>query len=177
MSKQFTPPALQASPQSVSLRSESAERTHALGEMLGSLLAPGDVILLRGELGAGKTIFTQGIGAGLGVVETINSPTFTLLKEYAGRVALYHFDFYRIEDPAELFALGFEQYFGGDGVCVVEWSERGEAAAPWPEDWLRVTLRTTGLGERTLLFDAAGTRGRALLAGFARAVNAKDGMR
>ncbi len=109
----------------VTLHSASASQTHRLGALLGGLLRPGDVVLLEGPLGAGKTALTQGIGAGLGVRETINSPTFTLLKEYTGRLPLHHFDLYRIEDPEELFTLGFEDYFSGDGVCVVEWADRG----------------------------------------------------
>ena len=96
----------------VALHSKSATDTHRLGALLGALLQPGDVVLLEGSLGAGKTALTQGIGAGMGVGGAINSPTFTLLKEYEGRLPLYHFDLYRIEDPEELFALGFEDYFG-----------------------------------------------------------------
>jgi tRNA threonylcarbamoyladenosine biosynthesis protein TsaE len=162
------------------LRSESAERTRALGALLGERLAPGDVVLLSGDLGAGKTVFAQGIGAGLGVRGPINSPTFTLLKEYAGRLPLYHFDLYRIEDPDELFSLGFDAYFEAAGVAVVEWAERGEAAdgAPWPGDWLRVRLVAAGPTARRLLVDAAGPRGRALLAKLARvAVGTRDAAR
>jgi tRNA threonylcarbamoyladenosine biosynthesis protein TsaE len=150
------------------LRSGSLEETQRLGAQLGRLLAAGDVVLLTGTLGAGKTAFTQGIGAGLGVRETVNSPTFMLVKEYAGRLPLYHFDLYRIEEPEELYALGFEEYFGGDGVAVVEWAERGEDArgAVWPANWLRVALRA-GVSrptERTLDLSAQGARGQALLA-------------
>jgi tRNA threonylcarbamoyladenosine biosynthesis protein TsaE len=155
------------------LSSESARHTRALGARLGEVLTPGDVVLLSGELGAGKTVFTQGIGEGLGVTSPINSPTFTLLKEYDGRVPLYHFDLYRIEDPEELFDLGFDQYFGGEGVCVVEWAERAEAKdpgmVPWPENWLRVTLHARGPHMRTLHCEAAGPRGEVLLGDFARA--------
>lgn len=156
----------------VVLRSTSAEQTWRLGALLGALLAPGDVVLIVGDLGAGKTVFAQGIGAGLGVTDTINSPTFTLLKEYQGRVPLYHFDLYRIESPDELAALGFEDYFGGEGVCVVEWAERGEigdgAETIWPENWLRIELRKVSAVERALWCMALGRRGRALLAELGR---------
>jgi tRNA threonylcarbamoyladenosine biosynthesis protein TsaE len=162
----------------VELRSESAARTRALGKLLGMLLKPGDIVLLEGDLGAGKTVFTQGVGAGLGIGGPINSPTFTLLKEYSGRIPLYHFDLYRIEDPAELFGLGFEGYFGGEGVCVVEWAERGETGdageAPWPEDWLRVTLRYAGPDSRRLRCAARGARGQALLDAFLAAASGKE---
>jgi tRNA threonylcarbamoyladenosine biosynthesis protein TsaE len=148
------------------LTSESTARTRRLGALLGGLLRAGDIILLEGQLGVGKTALTKGIGAGLGITGAINSPTFTLLKEYAGRLPLYHFDLYRIEDPEELFALGFEDYFGGAGVCVVEWADRGitaDGATLWPEDWLRVVMTASGANRRTLTCSAAGARGEDLL--------------
>ena len=156
----------------VTLHSASASQTHRLGALLGGLLRAGDVVLLEGSLGAGKTALTQGIGAGLGVRETINSPTFTLLKEYAGRLPLYHFDLYRIEDPEELFALGFEDYFGGEGVCVVEWADRGVAAdgaTLWGADWLRIAIAADGGTKRALTCTASGARGVALLRAFVAA--------
>ncbi len=159
------------SPRTVELRSASLEETQLLGERLGRLLGPGDIVLLHGALGAGKTAFAQGIGRGLEVSGTINSPTFTLLKEYVGRLPLYHFDLYRIEDPAEVEALGFAPYFEDGGVSVVEWAERGEAPdageMPWPTDWLRVSILRTGAHARLLRCTAAGTRGVALLDAFA----------
>lgn len=158
------------------LRSTSVEDTQRLGELLGGLLMAGDLVLLEGGLGAGKTAFTQGIGRGLGVVGTINSPTFTLLKEYAGRLPLYHFDLYRIEDPDELESLGFDDYFAGDGVSVVEWADRGEreveasgAAEGWPASWLRIRFVKVTSDERLLRCTAAGRSGAALLAAFAHA--------
>ena len=161
------------------LHSSSVAETRRLGSLLGSLLQPGDVVLLTGDLGAGKTAFTQGIGAGLGVTDTINSPTFTILKEYMGRVPLYHFDLYRIEDPDELLALGFEDYFGGAGVSVVEWAERGESGslgdAVWPASWLRIEFHKLSSSERALRCVASGSRGQGLLAELARAAHtAKD---
>lgn len=153
--------------------SESVERTRRLGALLGGLLARGDVVLLHGELGAGKTAFTQGVGRGLGVTATVNSPTFTILKEYAGRLPLYHFDLYRIEDPGELETLGFADYFAGDGVSVIEWAERGEVdgeEAPWGPDALRVRFERGADTGRLLHFSAIGSGGRRLLDGLADAV-------
>jgi tRNA threonylcarbamoyladenosine biosynthesis protein TsaE len=159
----------------VALHSKSAADTQRLGALLGALLRPGDVVLLEGTLGAGKTALTQGIGAGLGVRGAINSPTFTLLKEYEGHMPLYHFDLYRIEDPEELFALGFEDYFGGEGVSVVEWADRGMAAdgaTPWPANWLGISITPDGATKRTLTCSALGGRGEALLRAFVAAASA-----
>ena len=163
-------------PSLTELHSRSADETRRLGEVLGARLAPGDLVLLEGDLGAGKTAFTQGIGKGLGVVETINSPTFTLLKEYAGRLLLYHFDLYRIEDPDELVSLGFDEYFAGEGVCVIEWADRGTGARDaagateaWPASWLRIQFLKLSSDERLLRCTAAGQRGASLLAAFASA--------
>ncbi len=159
------------------IRSGSIERTRELGAALGSLLAPGDVVLLEGDLGAGKTALTQGIGQGLGVQAVINSPTFTILKEYAGRLSLYHFDLYRIESPEEVYSLGFEDYFGGDGVCVIEWAERGEpeelsAPLPWPESYLRIRMRADGPHDRLLEVTSAGPRGEQLHTAWLDAIGA-----
>jgi tRNA threonylcarbamoyladenosine biosynthesis protein TsaE len=155
-------------------RSASVEQTRGLGQTLGALLAPGDVVLLVGDLGAGKTALTQGIGAGLSICGVINSPTFTILKEYTGRLTLYHFDLYRIESPEEVFALGFEDYFSGEGVCVVEWAERGEpreegVSLPWPADYLRLTMRADGPDARLIELTSAGPRGAELQAALTRA--------
>lgn len=159
--------------QPLTVRSSSVAETRWLGALLGGLLHAGDIVLLHGGLGAGKTALTQGIARGLDVSATVNSPTFTLLKEYAGRLPLYHFDLYRIDDPAEVHALGFDDYFVGDGVCIIEWAEQGQpanASAPWPDIWLRCTLHRIAPDARVLLFDAAGARGAALLAAFASAI-------
>lgn len=158
------------------LRSASPDATRALGKRLGRLLQPGDVVLLSGGLGAGKTALAQGIARGLGIADPVSSPTFTILKEYAGRIPMYHFDLYRIEDPGELETLGFGDYFYGDGAVVVEWAERGEweGGAPWPEDVLRIAIATAGPEVRVLRLSATGPRGAALLAWMRRPAGAAE---
>ena len=109
----------------------SPEETRALGSSLASALLPGDVVLLHGDLGAGKSEFTRGIARGLGISGPVSSPSFTILNLYdRGRVKLYHFDWYRLESPEELYELGMDEYLGGDGVAVVEWPDRCPEAIP-----------------------------------------------
>lgn len=99
------------------------EDTFMLGKKLGMEAAAGQLYCLNGDLGVGKTVFTQGFAAGLGITEPVNSPTFTILQEYEeGRLPFYHFDVYRIADPEEMYELGYEDYFFGEGVCLVEWA-------------------------------------------------------
>lgn len=101
----------------------SAEETYALGKKLGEEAKPGAVFCLSGDLGVGKTVFTKGFAVGLGVTDTVNSPTFTIVQEYQGRLPFYHFDVYRIEEPEEMEEIGYEDYFYGDGACMIEWAE------------------------------------------------------
>ena len=103
---------------------ESAEQTIGLGEKLGSFLRPGDVIALQGTLAAGKTTITKGIARALGITEDITSPTFTLISVYEGRLPLYHMDVYRLEGSADFSDLGAEEMLYGNGICVIEWSEK-----------------------------------------------------
>ncbi len=111
--------------------SRSPEETFALGEQMGREAAPGKVYCLNGDLGVGKTVFTQGFSKGLGIEEPVNSPTFTILQVYdEGRMPLYHFDVYRLGDPEEIEEIGYEEYFFGEGVCLVEWPERIEDYIP-----------------------------------------------
>ena len=101
-----------------------AEDTYALGKKIGEEARPGEVYTLIGDLGVGKTVFTQGLAAGLGITEPVNSPTFTIIQIYeSGRIPLYHFDVYRIADVEEMDEIGYEDYFFGDGVCLIEWAE------------------------------------------------------
>lgn len=129
--------------------SHSPEETRALGEKLAARLEPGDVVILEGELGAGKSELARGIARGLGVTETVTSPSFTILNVYeSGRCPLYHFDWYRLESAEELFELGLEEYLGGDGIAVVEWAEKCPEALP--EKTIRIRLEATGDEERRI---------------------------
>ena len=113
------------------MRTDNAEETRELGRWLSMQLLPGDVLLLRGPLGAGKSELARGIAAGLGVTETVTSPSFTILNVYeSGRIPLYHFDWYRLNDAEELWELGLDEYLQGDGVAVVEWPEQCPEAVP-----------------------------------------------
>ncbi|MCM1027545.1 MAG: tRNA (adenosine(37)-N6)-threonylcarbamoyltransferase complex ATPase subunit type 1 TsaE [Roseburia sp.] len=123
----------------VILEPESPEETFSLGRCLGQAAEPGEVYMLIGDLGVGKTVFTQGFAAGLDVTETVNSPTFTILQIYEeGRLPLYHFDVYRIEDVEEMEEIGCEDCFYGDGVSIIEWADRIEEILP--ERYRRVTI-------------------------------------
>jgi tRNA threonylcarbamoyladenosine biosynthesis protein TsaE len=122
----------------IKLDSRNPERTQLLGSYLGQLAQRNDVFLLVGELGTGKTCLVQGIARGLGVKEYAFSPSFVLLREYHGRLPLYHIDFYRLDYIKEIADLGFEQYFHGNGVCVVEWADKGLQLIP--ESHLLITI-------------------------------------
>ena len=115
----------------------SPEETMDLAARLGQLVQVGDVITLEGDLGAGKTSFAKGFAIGLGVTRVVNSPTFTIIKEYNGRIPLYHMDVYRLEDETE--DLGLDEYFYGDGVSVIEWAST-DLIAKLPEDRLEVSI-------------------------------------
>jgi tRNA threonylcarbamoyladenosine biosynthesis protein TsaE len=111
--------------------STSAEMTAELGRKIGKALNPGDIICIDGNLGVGKTVFTQGVAEGLGITESVCSPTFTLVQEYhEGRIPLYHFDVYRISGPWDMDDLGYEEYFYGDGVCMIEWGSMIDELLP-----------------------------------------------
>ncbi|MBC6680553.1 tRNA (adenosine(37)-N6)-threonylcarbamoyltransferase complex ATPase subunit type 1 TsaE [Zhenpiania hominis] len=110
---------------------KNEDETRAFGLELGASLGKGDIVALIGDLGTGKTALTKYIAEGLGIQEVITSPTFTIVQEYRqGRLPLYHFDVYRIGDPEEMYELGYEEYFYGDGVCVIEWADLIEELLP-----------------------------------------------
>lgn len=150
------------------ITTHSPEETLRLGRWLGRRLRSGDFIALIGELGAGKTALSGGILAGLGVERTGGSPTFTLLWEYpAARTPVYHWDVYRLRSPAEMEDLGYDEYFFGPGVNIVEWADRIEPL--WPPDHLRIELGY-GAGEDDRTVAITGTdRFRTLLEELANA--------
>ncbi len=157
----------------LNIDSKSSAQTQQLGMRLGELLQGGELLLLDGQLGMGKTTFTQGVAQGLGIRATITSPTFTILKEYAGQIrvggqgstkgpALYHFDLYRLDDPEEIFQLGFEDYFyDTSGVCVVEWADKAEGL--WVPERLRIAITMQGQNARGFSFTADGAHYSELL--------------
>lgn len=128
--------------------SKSIDETIGIGEKLAGTLKAGDVVALIGDLGAGKTVFTKGIARGLGVRDTryVNSPTFVIIKEYKGRLPLYHFDIYRLNKSSELDADLYEEYFYGDGVTVVEWADKIRELLP--RKYIEVTLSVSGDTQR-----------------------------
>lgn len=118
----------------------SDKETLEFGKKLGENAVPGMIICLDGDLGTGKTVIAKGIALGLGITEPVSSPTFTVVKEYhEGRLPVYHFDVYRIEDPAEMEEIGYEEYFFGNGVTVVEWADMINELIP--KDAVRVRLK------------------------------------
>jgi tRNA threonylcarbamoyladenosine biosynthesis protein TsaE len=137
--------------------------TEAFGRRLGGLLFPGAVVALVGPLGAGKTHLSRAVAEGLGVANpaAVTSPTFTLIHEYPGRVPVYHFDAYRLSGPREFAELGVDEYFHGDGVCLVEWADR--VAATLPAERLWVGIEVLGEDRRLLTLTAIGRRYEAVL--------------
>ncbi len=121
------------------IESNSPKETYELGRQIGLEAKPGQIYCLDGDLGTGKTVFTQGFAAGLGITEAVNSPTFTIVQVYdEGRLPLYHFDVYRIDGIGEMDEIGYEDYFLGQGVCLVEWSTQIEELIP--VDAVRICL-------------------------------------
>ncbi|MBI2876515.1 MAG: tRNA (adenosine(37)-N6)-threonylcarbamoyltransferase complex ATPase subunit type 1 TsaE [Candidatus Tectomicrobia bacterium] len=143
------------------LISSSPEETRTIGEEIGRTLGPGTVVCLYGELGVGKTCLIQGLARGLGVKEEreVKSPTFVLIREYEGTFPIYHFDLYRIESAQELEGLGYEEYFYGRGVTLIEWADRLEEQLP-PD---RIEIHLTFLEEdrRRIEVIEQGSRGKA----------------
>lgn len=142
----------------VEMESEKSEDTFLLGRLLGENCRSGEVYTLIGDLGVGKTVFTQGFAAGLGVAGPVNSPTFTIVSEYDdGRLPFYHFDVYRIGDSEEMDEIGYEDYIYGEGVSLIEWANLIEDILP--EKYTRVTIEkdlSRGLDFRKITLERVG---------------------
>jgi tRNA threonylcarbamoyladenosine biosynthesis protein TsaE len=141
---------------SLEMVSNSAVQTRNIGMKLGKLAAAGDVILLVGPLGAGKTCLTQGIARGLGIHEYTASPSFVLVREYQGKLPLYHIDLYRLDRIEEVAQLGLDDYLYGNGVCVIEWADKGLTVLPG--DHLLIEMQVVSPLKRRLSFTPRGTR-------------------
>ena len=121
------------------IETHDPEETFEVGRTIGMNAKPGQIYTLTGDLGVGKTVFTQGVAAGLGITEPVNSPTFTIIQEYEdGRLPFYHFDVYRIGDLEEIEEIGYDDYFFGQGICLIEWAELIEEILP--EKRIEVTI-------------------------------------
>ena len=121
------------------IETHDPEETFEVGRKIGMNAKPGQIYTLTGDLGVGKTVFTQGVAAGLGITEPVNSPTFTIIQEYEdGRLPFYHFDVYRIGDLEEMEEIGYDEYFFGQGICLIEWAELIEEILP--EKRIEVTI-------------------------------------
>jgi tRNA threonylcarbamoyladenosine biosynthesis protein TsaE len=145
----------------IQLTSHSPEQTQHLGIRLGELAQAGDIFLLIGNLGGGKTCLTQGIAWGLGIKEYAFSPSFVIVREYHGRLPLYHVDFYRLDRTEEIVDLGLNEYFYGSGVCVVEWADKGMAVLP--QENLTIRLSYISDTERSINLEPKGNRYAQLL--------------
>jgi tRNA threonylcarbamoyladenosine biosynthesis protein TsaE len=144
--------------QSLTLNSYSPEQTQLLGNYLGKLARKADLFLLTGQLGTGKTCLVQGIARGLNVQEYAFSPSFVILRQYHGRLPLYHIDFYRLDCIEEIADLGLEDYFYGDGVCVIEWADKGLQVVP--QDNLLISIHYVPVPEtgRSIRLKSQGER-------------------
>ena len=137
----------------IRLHSHSTSMTHDIGRAIGANVGPGDIVLLSGALGAGKTTLTQGVVWGLGSSEYARSPTFVLVNEYQGSLPVYHMDLYRLDSFEEVDGLGLDDYLYGDGLCVIEWADK--APGYFPERHLLVSIRSISDEERELTVESA----------------------
>ena len=139
----------------------SAEETFSLGRALGEHLRAGDIVLLHGDLGVGKSVLTRGLARGCGIDEPMPSPTFTLMTAYKGRIPFYHFDLYRLDDPLQLEDIGFYETLESGGVCVIEWGDK--FPDDMPDEYLEVQISVQSDGLRAWEVRGVGSRGQELL--------------
>ena len=151
---------------------KSPEETKNLGEEVGKLAKPGDLLAFYGELGAGKTCFIQGISQELEVKDYVTSPSFTILNEYQGKIPIYHFDLFRLDKAEEILELGYEEYFYGKGLTVIEWAEKIEQLLP--KENLKIEIKFKDRYQRTISFIPQGDRFNKFLEELNRIENFRD---
>jgi len=140
---------------------KSPEETNNLGEKISKIIKPGDLLAFYGELGVGKTCFIQGISQGLKVKDYVTSPSFTIINEYQGNVPIYHFDLFRLNNAEEILEFGYEEYFNGEGLIVIEWAEKIEQFLP--KEHLKIDIKFKDRYKRTISFIPQGDRFNNLL--------------
>ncbi|MBA7582250.1 tRNA threonylcarbamoyladenosine biosynthesis protein TsaE [subsurface metagenome] len=151
---------------------KSPEETKNLGKEVSKLTKPGDILAFYGELGAGKTCFIQGISQGLEVKDYVTSPSFTIINEYQGKVPIYHFDLFRLDNDEDILELGYEEYFYGEGLTVIEWAEKIEQLLP--KKHLKVDIKFKDRYQRTISFISQGDRFNKFLEELNRIDNFRD---
>jgi tRNA threonylcarbamoyladenosine biosynthesis protein TsaE len=159
-------------PNTLDFISHSESQTRRLGARLAAFLNPGDVLALVGDLGSGKTRWVQGVCKGLGVVDMVTSPTFTLVNEYQGLYPVYHIDLYRLTDPSETATFGLEDYLYGSGITLIEWADRIKNLLP--EEYLTVELHHLEETKRRVVLHPSGQRFFSLLEAFKQATFAQQ---
>jgi len=151
---------------------KSPEETKKLGEEVGKLTKAGDLLAFYGELGAGKTCFIQGISKGLEVKDCVTSPSFTIVNEYQGKIPIYHFDLFRLDNSEDILELGYEEYFYGEGLIVVEWAEKIENFLP--KEHLKIDIEFKDYYQREISFIPQGDRFNNFLEELSRIENIRD---
>ena len=151
---------------------KSPEETKNLGEKVGKLAKLGDLLAFYGELGAGKTCFIQGISRGLKVKDYVTSPTFTIINEYQGKIPIFHFDLFRLNNAEEILELSYQEYFYGEGLTVIEWAEKIEQFLP--KEHLKIDIKFKDRYQRTISFIPQGDRFNNFLEELSRIENIRD---
>ncbi len=142
--------------------SDSERRTLEIGKAVAKNLHKGDIVCLMGDLGSGKTVFAKGIASALGVDKhEVLSPTFVLIRQYVGKIPIYHFDLYRLDNPEDILNLGYEEYLYNEGIAVIEWADK--LGGLLPQEFLKIELKVTGEKKRQLNISAQGAKYNKLL--------------
>jgi len=138
------------------LSTKGPDETHSLGKLVGSLLVPGDVVAITGELGAGKTTFIKGLAEGTGVSDFVSSPSFVIINEYSGKIPFFHVDLYRLNDLSEIEDIAIEEYFERKGIVAIEWAEKLKSLLPGKH--IKIDIEATNESERKFIFTEIGIK-------------------